>query len=97
MAKAKATGQAAPKQEVPSEAGEPPHIDGADIESADQAAPEQDAPFTVDELPRFDGGDFVAVEPLRIDGVDIEPGESFTATADIADPLVASGAARAAE
>jgi hypothetical protein len=97
MAKTKATDQAAPKQEVPSEAGEPPHIDGADSESTDQAEPKQDAPSTVDEPPRFDGGDFVAVEPLRIDGVDIEPGKPFTATPDIAYPLVDSGAARFAE
>ena len=40
---------------------------------------------------------FVAVEPLRIDGVDIAPGESFTVPAKVAEQLVASGAASAAE
>ena len=56
----------------------------AKAKTTDQTAPEQEASF-------------VAIEPLRIGGVDIEPGESFTAVAKIADPLVASGAASVAE
>ena len=84
MAKSKTTAQAAPEQEVPFEAAEPPRPDSADIKPTEQAAPKQE-------------WSFVAIEPLRLDGVDIEPGESFTATAKIAEPLIASGAASAAE
>lgn len=39
----------------------------------------------------------VAVEPIRIDGVDVQPGETFEAEIFDADALVASGAARATE
>jgi len=38
-----------------------------------------------------------AVEPIRIDGEDIAPGEGFTASAKEAEALLASGAAVTAE
>lgn len=40
---------------------------------------------------------YTAVEPLRINGVDIAPGENFTSTEEVAKPLLAHGAAIAAE
>lgn len=44
-----------------------------------------------------DGVALVAVEPIRHDGVDIAPGETFSAVAGDAEALLAAGAARAAE
>lgn len=38
--------------------------------------------------------DLVAVEPIRIDGVDVAPGEPFDALPPDAEALQASGAAR---
>lgn len=35
-----------------------------------------------------------AVEPIRIDGADVAPGETFEAPPDVARALLASGAAR---
>ena len=39
----------------------------------------------------------VAVEPIRIDGADVAPGEAFEAKPADAEALLASGAAKAAE
>lgn len=36
----------------------------------------------------------VAIEPIRLDGVDVAPGEAFDAAPDVATTLLASGAAR---
>ncbi|MBN8461626.1 MAG: hypothetical protein J0M01_02235 [Dechloromonas sp.] len=46
-------------------------------------------------LPPQEGGvQIEAIEPIRHDGIDVEPGETFIADAVSAAALVASGAAR---
>ncbi len=44
-----------------------------------------------------DEGPLVAVEPIRHDGADVAPGETFAVSAEAAAALIAAGAAKAAE
>lgn len=44
-----------------------------------------------------DGVEMVAVEPIRHDGADIAPGETFSVFAGDAEALLAAGAARPAD